>query len=99
MHNLIYKVLQMCIFSGADLMVLGFKPTGVFCVAESILEGKDTLHFSHVAQATTKDPLFEGLYELTTLWAKPFKETITVFLVQAVDEMYLLLWGLILDVK
>ena len=79
MQTLAHKVLQMPIFSGAELTAPGFQPAKVFNLAGKILEGKDNLPSVHVAQAVTEVSSIDDTEEALRLRARLASEAVAEF--------------------
>lgn len=60
-HSLAYKVLQLPVFTGADLLTLDSPPARVFHLAGSMLEGKVPMPSLAVSQAVMAPPTEEDL--------------------------------------
>ena len=60
-HSLAYKVLQLPVFTGTDLLTLDGPPARVFHLAGSMLEGKVPMPSLEVSQAVTAPPSEEDL--------------------------------------
>ena len=75
-HSLAYKVLQLPVFAGVDLMTPNFHPSGVFHLAGSMMEGKVPMPSLEVSQAVTAPSTEE---DLVALRAKLAAEAISAF--------------------